>query len=221
MKKLYILSLLLFTSLISFGQVKSVDEINVAMSEGTNRGFKVLIPETTKKDAVRAWEKYMKSYAAKTVKIKKTNEYKSSEASMPSISDNPATTYATFQETPEGVYMNTFIYIGNAYLNSRDHPQKTDAYKKMFHAFAKQTARSSLQKKIDDQERKLDRLEREQKSLVKAKEGYEKSIVDAKERIATNENNIETNLVKQKDKKKEITDQKSVTNNLKAKLKRY
>ncbi|MGB0850811.1 MAG: hypothetical protein ACPGTP_06160, partial [Bacteroidia bacterium] len=67
MKKLTTLLILTFTTLITFAQVSSIDEVNIAMSEGTNRGFKVLIPEATKKDAIKAWEKYMKSYSAKTV----------------------------------------------------------------------------------------------------------------------------------------------------------
>ena len=71
MKKISITLSLSLLVLFSFGQIRPVEEINDAMSQGTNRGFKVLIPESNEKECIKAWSKLMKEYEAKTEKIKK------------------------------------------------------------------------------------------------------------------------------------------------------
>ena len=75
MKNKLITLALLITSSSLFAQIKKVDEVNASMTQGTNRGFKVLIPETSEKEVIKAWSKLMKDYDSKSEKIKKEDEY--------------------------------------------------------------------------------------------------------------------------------------------------
>ena len=221
MQKLLItLSFILFT-LLSFGQIGTIDEINDAMSQGVQRGLKVLIPETNKKQVTKSWEKLMKDYDAKTEKVKKEDDYRSLNASIPSISDRPLTAYAVFQETPEGVYMNVFFDIGGSYLNSETNAEKLDAAKKILTSFAKNTTIAAIEDQIKDENKKLEKLEREQKTLEKNKIGYEKDIKQAKETIQKRQKDIIENAKAQEVKLKAIGEQRTAAEKIKSELKKY
>ena len=77
-----------------YAQIGKVEEINATMSQGTNRGLKVLIPETSQKETIKTWSKLMKDYESKNekikketspliVKIKKNINYKNAQKSNP------------------------------------------------------------------------------------------------------------------------------------------
>ncbi|MBT8326677.1 MAG: hypothetical protein KJP21_03075, partial [Bacteroidia bacterium] len=70
MKNITLVFLTILVSISGFAQIGNVEEINGDMSKGKNRGFKVLIPEVTEKEAIKSWGKLMKSYDSKTSKVK-------------------------------------------------------------------------------------------------------------------------------------------------------
>ena len=211
---------LILTSTL-FAQIKKVDEVNASMSQGTNRGFKVLIPETSEKETIKAWSKLMKDYDAKTDKVKKEKDYLSPDASIPALGERPINVYAQFQETPEGTYLTTFFDLGGAYLNRDMHKEQTEAAQKMLKTFATNLAKSTIEAKVKEETKKLEKLEKEKKNLVKDKEGYEKNIKEAKESIQKNEKAIVENTEAQKNKAKEIAEQTEVSDKIKAKLKKF
>ncbi|PCJ64578.1 MAG: hypothetical protein COA58_12630 [Bacteroidetes bacterium] len=217
---LLLLSFLIISPSI-FAQIGKVNEISAKMSEGTNRGFKVLIPETNKKEVLKAWSRLMKDYEAKTEKVKKYDDYRSMNASIPSVSDRPIVVYAIFQETPEGVYLKSFFDLGGAYLNRDLHKEQAAAAQKLLKTFATSVAKATIESKVKQETKKLEKLEKEQKGLVKSKEGYEKDIKNAKETIEKREKSITENATKQAGKMKEIGEQKKVTEQIKAKLKKF
>lgn len=221
MKKISITLSLSLLVLFSFGQIRPVEEINDAMSQGTNRGFKVLIPESNEKECIKAWSKLMKEYEVKTEKIKKKEDYISVGASMPSISEQEVTTYANFQETPEGVFMNVFVVVNGVYLNSDVDADKVTAMKNILHTFATKTTKAALKEILKEEEKALDKLEKEQKGLEKDKSGYEKEIKDAEETIKTRENDLQENAKNQQKKQEEIAKQKEAKQKIEEKLNRY
>ena len=216
-----LLSFILLFSITTYAQVSDVEEINAAMSEGTNRGYKVLIPEADKKAVIKAWSKFMKGYDAKTSKVKKEDDYLSPDASMPALNDMPIQVYALFQETPEGVYMNTFFNMGSGYLNSEQFPAKAEAAKQLLKSFAINTAKAAVEEELSGESKKLSKLEKEQKGLEKDKAGYEKDIAEAKALIEKQEKAIVDNDKAQKLKIKEVADQKALTEEVQARLKKY
>jgi hypothetical protein len=208
-------------SLTTLAQVADVKEVNVAMSNGVQRGFQVLIPESNEKDASRAWSSLMKDYDAKTSKVKKTNDYLSDQALIPAISANPIKVYALFQETPEGVYINAFFDLGSGYLNSDMNGDKANAAKILLKSFAKTTAKKAVEEQLKNEEKSLEKLEKEQQGLEKDKADYEKDIEEAKELIAKREKEIEQNIKDQEAKKQEVSIQISVVEKTKEKVLKY
>ena len=221
MKKLTFILLSLWVVSSAFAQIGKVEEINADMSKGKNRGLKVLIPEVTEKEAIKAWEKLMKGYDSKTVKVKKKDDYFSENAKIPSLSENEIDVYTLFNETPEGVFMNVFFDLGSAYLNSDMHPEITKSAKDLLQSFATRVARESIEGKLKEEEKKLDKLNKEQKNLEKDKEGYEKDIKEAEETIQKRTKEIEQNIKDQESKTSEIKDQETEVEKVKNKLKKY
>lgn len=204
-----------------FAQVKKVDEVNAGMSQGVNRGFKVLVPETTEKEVVKAWEKLMKEYDAKTDRVKKSEDYISPDANIPALGERLINVYTQYQATPEGVYMIIFFDLGGAYLNREMHKEQTLTAKEMIRKFANSTAKESIADKVKEETKKLEKLEKEQKGLVKDNDGYKKDIKNAKETIQEREKDIKENAVAQEKKKKEIAEQKAIAEQIKAKMKKF
>lgn len=221
MKNTLFTLILLLASSSLFAQIKKVDEVNASMTQGTNRGYKVLIPETSEKDVIKAWSKLMKDYDAKTDKIKKEDDYLSPDASIPALGERSINVYSQFQETPEGTYLTAFFDLGGAYMNSDMHAEQAEAAKKMIMTFANKTAKESIEEKVKDETKKLEKLEKEQKGLEKDKEGYEKDIKDAKETIEQRGKDIKENAKAQTEKLKEVAEQKAKAEAIKAKMKKF
>jgi hypothetical protein len=221
MKNLILALSVILTSSALFAQIKKVDEVNASMSQGSHHGFKVLIPETPKKEVTKKWIRLMKSYETKTAKIKKEDDYLSPDASIPSLGEQSINVYAQFQETPEGTYLTAFFDLGSAYLNGGMHREQAEAAVALLKSFATKTAKESIAEKVKAETKKLEKLEKEQKGLVKDKEGYEKDIKEAKEMITKSEKAIKTNAAAQIKKKKEVSEQAAIAEKIKVKMKKF
>jgi DNA gyrase/topoisomerase IV subunit A len=219
-KTISLLSIMLFT-LTLLAQVKKVEEITDKMSQGNKPGFKVLIPESTKKDAIRSWGKLMKEYDAKINKIKGQEEFQSLNATMPAVSDRPVVVYAQFTETPEGVYLYTYFDLGGAFLNSDMHPEQAAFVKGMLQRLATDVAKSTISNEVKQESKKLAKLEKELEGLEKAKASYEKDIRNANETITKRENDLAENAEDQAKKQKEIAEQKEAADAVKKKLNKF
>lgn len=204
-----------------FAQIGIVQEINTSMSNGTNRGFKVLIPEAYQKETLKSWSKLMKNYNSKNEKIKKEIDYLSPDAQIPSLGEQSLDVYSQFQETPEGIYLNVFFDIGSSYINSDMHPKKAGAAKKLIASFATEVAKSSMETQLAEETKKLNKLDKELNNLEKDKTKYESDIQNAKETIAQREKDIEENLKNQDAKQKAIAEQKIEVDKVNTKLKKF
>ena len=204
-----------------YAQIGKVEEINATMSQGTNRGLKVLIPETSQKETIKTWSKLMKDYESKNEKIRKETDYLSPDAQIPSLGEQPINVYSQFQETPEGVYMNVFFDMGSSYINSDMHPKQIDAAKKLITSFATRLAKSSIQTVLNEETKKLEKLEKELKALKRDKEKFENEIQNANETIVQREKDINENTKNQAEKQDTITKQKSEVDKINTKLKKF
>ncbi len=191
------------------------------MNEGKNRGLQVMIPEGSQKDVTKSWTSFMKKYGAKTFKMKRLDDYASTEVNMPSISSAPFTAYTIFNNTPEGVYLNVFMDLGTSYLNSALNTEKSAVAKTVIATFAKDVFIAALNKEVKDNGKKLDKLNMEQSSLENLNAQYHQNIESAKALIEQREAAIETNVVSQNVKKQEIVKQKDILQTIKAKLGKY
>ena len=177
--KYLVLLISIFIILPSQAQIGEVKEINALMSEGTQHGFQILVPEASQKAVEKAWINLMKDYESKTTKIKKEKDLLSAEAQIPSISSSAITVYTNFQETPEGIYLNTFYNLGSSYLSSTIDQEKADAANRILSDFAKSVAVSAIEEQIKGEEKSLKKLEKEQSGLEKNQKQFSKEIEDA------------------------------------------
>ena len=212
---------ILIFNLNLFAQIDKVKEVNARMSQGTNRGLKVLIPETSLKEAIKAWSKLMKDYESKNEKIKKETDYLSPDAKIPALGEHLINVYSQFQETTEGVYMIVFFDLGNSYINKDMHPKKVESAKKLMSSFATRVAKTAIEAEVNEESKELSKLEKELKSLTKNKDNYEAEIKDAKETIELREKSIEENLKNQNNLQNEINEQKIKVDKINEKLKKF
>ena len=221
MKKLAGLLLLTLSAFYGFAQIGEVTEVTATMSQGNQKGFKILIPESNIKDVERSWSNLMRDYDGKTTKIIKTDDYLTEQVIIPSITESALNVYVNFTETPEGVYMKAFYFNGAEYISGAGNSKASMSIRGLMKRFAKSVVLESLANQLNEEEKNLKRLEKDEKNLEKDLEGYQDDIKKAKELIEKREKDIVKNKKDTETKKSEIVTQKNKVSKLKAKLGRF
>ena len=219
MKHLVFIAVLVAQTCMSQAQVTSVVPVTMNMSQGIQSGFKVLIPEVEGKEAQRGWEKLMKQYGGKTLKVPKSSDLVSSNVFIPSVEDTAIQVFSNFNSTPDGVYLSVFLKSGNQYYHYNS--DKSPAIQSLLKKFATSTAFDAVSKRLDRESKELDKLEREKRNLVKDKETYEKEIKRAKETIEKREKDLVENADAQRKKQSSIIEKKKMINKTKVELGKY
>lgn len=211
MKKITLLSfiLTLFTT-VSFGQIT---EGQSYMSAGTFNSLTIVLPEGSDKDAAKEWIKFFKKYG-KTKKNRKTDEYFTDNAEILGMSNNSVDVYAKFN----GNTMTVWFDLGGAYLSSYEHPDGYALGEQILMDFGLHLQILMVEEEIKAEEKTLKNLEAEHEKLVKNKATLEKNIEDWKAKIAQAEADIEQNISDQESKTNEIGQQKTVIEQVKARL---
>lgn len=219
MKKIITLLLLMVTTLsIALGQMQILEEER-SMTQGINVALIMDIPNADDKVVEKLWKKFMKTKDSKTKKIKKSQEWLSSEASIPTVGGGSSVNvHATFEQSGGSVRMTSWFNMGDSYLNSQDHPERYSAAEEFLNAFEYEVYKDRIKKEIKEEENNLKKLEGEMKKLKKNNTRYHKEIDDAKKKIAKMEENIETNLVEQDETTTKIDEQKKVVELTRRKL---
>jgi len=197
-----------------FGQESiSVRGVNKTMSQGSNDGLQVFIPEANYKDVERSWKKYIKEFDAKVSSIKR--EIFADNATVHTISENTIDVYASVEKADKGSELLVFFDLGGAFVNDGS---AFDAAKKLVYKFALETSKAAVQKKIDEEEKTMKRIESEMKRLERDKEMLEKNIEKWQESIVNSRKKLETNVADQENKKIELAEQTRVIEAITAKM---
>lgn len=211
MKKITLLSFVLsLFATITFGQVT---EAQSYMSEGTFNSLTIVLPEGSEKDAPKEWIKYFKKYG-KTKKNRKTDEYFSDDAQILGMSDNTVDVYTKFN----GNTMTVWFNLGGAYLSSMEHPDGFATGEQLLMDYGLHLQILAVEDELKAEEKALKDLESDREKLVKNKETLEQNIEDWKAKIAQAEADIEQNISDQAAKKNEIGEQKTLIEQVKARL---
>jgi peptidoglycan hydrolase CwlO-like protein len=219
MKKI-VVTLLAAIICVSAMFAQNVTEQSMAMSQGTNNGFSVKLPGTTKKDVEKAWKKYVDEYKGKVKTDKKTDETLSNNSIIKKINgDNTIDIYAKVAEDgKESTTLNVWFNLGGAYLSSQAHGDKAKEAQAMLSAFALSVSRTMVEDQLKEEQKKLKKEEGTLKDLEKDKKGLEKDIEDWKKKIAKAEGEIKTNEEKQKEQTAAIAKQQDVVKEVTKKL---
>lgn len=211
MEKITLLSFILsLFATVAFGQIT---EGQSYMSAGTFNSLTIVLPEGSEKEAPKEWVKFFKKYG-KTKKNRKTDEYFTDNAEILGMSNNSVDVYTKFN----GNTMTVWFDLGGAYLSSFDHSEGYAIGEQVLMDFGLHLQILMVEDELKEEEKTLKNLESDHEKLVKNKATLEKNIEDWKAKIAQAEADIEKNISDQEAKTNEIGQQKTVIEQVKARL---
>ena len=208
-------TLLLFISIISYGQVS---ESPRPMSLGLNNALTVSLTGVSVGDAERIWKKYASQFDGSSKWNKKAQELFIDKASINTIGENTVDLYSKAEKVGDDVLFSVWFDLGGAFLSSTAHADKYSAASEVMVDFSREVEKFKTQEKLENEESKLKSLSGNMKDLTRDKEGYEKDIKKAEEKIAELKGKIEQNLKDQAAKQAEIDAQQSVIETVKTTL---
>lgn len=218
MKKQLLLSCLALLTCLSLCQAQ-IEEGNRSMSQGVHNALTLEIPNVTEKTVEKLWKKYIKEYDGKTKRNRKADEYFTDNAEIAAIGgSNTVDVYARIAESGDDVYITTWFDLGGSFLSSDDHPQAYTEAEKIMMRFAINVAQKLTQDELDEQLKKLKKLESRLNKLRNANDGYHRDIENAKKRIARAEANIVENEEEQVTANEEIEEQKEIVKEVQKRL---
>lgn len=191
---LLFISLLLFVSPI-FAQIKyDIKDIE----QSVKKGFQVILPGSTVKDAEASIKDFLKVYKPKIDYADKTKaEWLASQAIIPTLNAAPVDIYFNVQPSGNDAVMYLFFNLGNSYL-AAGVPDKYAAAIVIVKQITAKIAYDKTQVQIDSTinqqkilEKELSNLESNQKSIESSIEKNKKSIADNQNKIKENERAIE------------------------------
>ncbi len=193
----------------------TVTEVNESMSQGNQSGLSIEVPEVTNDFILDEWKDYVGKLKGKTKHDKKAGEIFSDDCSIKEISTNTIDIYAKAIAKDKGQKVTIFFNLGGAYLNSKMHQAQYVVAEKMVKEFAVQAVRNSLKAKFDKEKGILKDFEKDKKDLEQAQSKSLGNIEEAKQKIKTEETNIEENKKKQVEKADQILKQNKIVEDLK------
>lgn len=178
-------------------------ESNESMSKGLQNAIIVQVPSKDEKLVDGVWKKFIKDYGGKTKRTKgNRNENTTTGAEIVGINGvNALTVYSSTGPGANGdVEVRLWFDMGEEFLDSGRKSQYDEA-ERMLQKFAHEVRIENTKEELKEAEKTLKSYESDLKSLKNKNEGfhkdianYEKKIEEAKENIATNEEQqVDTN----------------------------
>lgn len=208
------LLLILSTSLVA-QEVMQGDKV---MSKGLLASASIDVYDVEEGQVDDWWRDFMKQYAKKNSKDRKTKEWLSDDAQVPAISSSPVDVYAKVEKVGKYVTVSTWVDMSGNFINGTQNPEAFEGLKKLMQDFRHETDVQKVMLELEGEEKSLKKLEGELKKLQNQKEGYEKDIERAKQKIAESEENIKNNIQEQSNAQRSIEDQAKNVDKVRQKL---
>ena len=204
---------LLFT-LPSVLSSQEIVEESRSMSLGVQNAMYVEIQDANRKLSENIWKNYIKDYG-KTKNNKKAKEWYTQTVRVPSIStDQEVDIYTKFEEMGSMTRVYFWVDMGDGFLNSEEYGSEATGTELFIKDYALEVRKESIRKELEEQEKKLEKHEKDMGKLVKNNEKYHKEIEDARKKIREKEEDIVKNLEEQEKKKSEIDAQRAVVDEI-------
>lgn len=202
---------ILMISLVTLGlktQAQDIQPQNKTMSMGAHSGYYIELENAERKNVEKLWKDYLKEYSKKVKKKKK--EYYTEQARIPII--NGSAELTVYSQIEEGRDLTTlYVWVdlgGGVFMNEEDHANQVDGFFQFLEEFYYIVEKDVIKRKLEEQEKALEKLNKELKKLADKNEDYHNEILKAQEKIRKAEEDIERNLNEQNDKQVEIEKQK-------------
>ncbi len=214
MKQL-ILSIVL--SSMAYCMIGQVTQQTQTMALGSQTAFTQEHKDASEKHVEAAWKDVMKKYG-KPKFNRKSKNWESLEATIPTVSNKPLDVYLTITEGKGMTSTAVFVDNGMQFISADNNAEASDALELFLNEFADATYRLVVEDELKAEEKNLDQLEKEQSKLEKENEKLHEDIAEYERKIAEAENAIVTNIKNQDDQKFAIEEQKSLIEKVKEKL---
>jgi len=208
----------LFTCFIPGLMIAQVSEGGKPMTQGTNNALTVTLNGISVSDAEKIWKNYIGPFDGKSKYNKKANELFVDNASIASVSPNTIDLYSKAEKVGNDVNFSVWFDLGGAYLSSIAHPDRYPAAVEVMKGYLREISRFKTNEQLKEEEKKLDKLNSSLKDLTRDKEGYEKDIKKAEDKITESKSKIDQNIKDQAAKQAEIDAQRSVIDKVKSDL---
>lgn len=197
---------------------QNVSERKVSMSLGSQNAFVVDVEGADKKIVESVFKNTVKEYG-KLQENKKARELFMMATKINRINgSSPIDLYAKFEEGKGMATAYVWIDLGGAFTSSREYQKQAEALKDFLQGYYYECRKVVVQNELKQEEKSLDKLEKELVRLKKQNDGYHMDIEKAKQKIAEAEKNIEQNIIDQANKTNEIEGQKKTVETVTTKL---
>lgn len=179
MKKILILSSIIFWSVVGFTQKLSVYETNKEIDKIPRKGMAISL-QLDNKFVDKAWKKKLKEFGGKSSNVKGGTEINAAE--IPPVSKNPVKIFTSVDKAKGGVEVWWAIDMGTTYMEKGG--SGWSAAEKILIDFAKETHREDINVQIAEAE----------KAHEKAQKDYEKEISEGEDLVKNIEKNKDEKL---------------------------
>jgi small-conductance mechanosensitive channel len=208
-------------TLPGIAQIGDVEEVNSEMNLGTQRGWKIFVPDASVDMVEKEMKRLIKTYKGKSVRLRKTDDLAAESLEIPGLSEQPVKLYYQITTATRGSYLITFVEVNERFLSSEFHPEESEFWKKELKNVARNAAIATIEEEIEEAQKELSKREKDLKGLQKDKEDFEQDIRDCEETIAERKRNITDNEKAQEKKKTEVEQQKSAIDKIRERLSAY
>ncbi len=217
MKRLTLTLSAVVVTAFCFGQKVEVTEGGQSIGGGSNNALSVVVYGAKASDVEHDIKSFMKKHKAKF--SSKKGELFGDDAVVKEFGDNTCDIYAkVIPEGKEDVKLIVAFDLGGAFLSSSQHSKQFAAAKNMIRKIGVDGTKAAVGAVVKEEEKTLEKLNKEQEDLVKNKEKLEKDIEQWKKDIENAEKEIEENKKSQEEKAKEIGSQEKVVEEVKKKM---
>lgn len=208
MKKLTVLLLAAGLTSAIKAQKITVSESREDIGGGKNNALIVTVYGADAKDVEKSWKSKMKDYGAKVSNNK--GELQGNNAIIKDMGPKYMDIYAKVEDQKDEVKLIVAFDLGGAFLNSSDHRDKYKVAETILHDFAFNMTKEALDYQLKTQMKALERLNGDEKDLVKENTNLNNQITEYQNKIKKNQDAIEKNKEAQAAKQKEVAQQQQV-----------
>ncbi|HHH54102.1 MAG TPA: hypothetical protein ENK91_10615 [Bacteroidetes bacterium] len=215
MKTIYSFLIILFLSKFISAQVVE-KQMNISL--GLQPCLTTTVEGIDNKEVAKLWKKFFKEYG-KVKKNSKAREYYSTAVRVNRIkSGDPIDVYAKFDEFGADTKISLCFDLGTAFLSKDEFPEEYYGGEEFVNEFKVYVQKYIVGNKLKEEEKKLDKLDKELKNTVKSNKKLHDKIAMYKDKIKKAESEIELNLQKQDQLKKQMEEQSDKVRDVQAEL---
>lgn len=195
--------------------ISAQDSLHVTQSEkqmslGIHNGFSVDIPQSKEKDVVNSWKKYIKRDTKSSVESN-DGEYRISGTAITNISTQPMNVYATITEVDKSIRLTAYFTEDDSnFISTAANAEKATATEKLVRDFARTQYRLAVEDELNEETKKLEKLESIKEDLINDNEKAEKNIKEYERKIDRARDAIKVNSEEQSKRSPEVANQKEI-----------